>query len=682
MYRFKTVVISMLLGSAAFLTVLGLSLLRDVEASMRSSIIESVSGHLQIYSSKAKDELALFGSMIMGRSEVGTLPDFAPIRDEVLQNSNVKSFVPMGIDMSMLGRGNELDESIEALRAALKSGEPVNIQDKKDHLRFQFAQLRREHIEKRKIYQNKKDLDEQDAALSVVESKDYLESLTLQDEAKIQFLETKIAPLSGEKTPVYLMYMGTDIGLYRKNFSKFKLLEGEELPEGQRGILLSHKIRETQLKNMVARIFDRLNKRVIKNGIPIAGDPESTRDVSDLQRQYSQILVQLDRKEAEEISRKLTEFGIAPVEAEKDLITALTGQLKSFLVVNDESFAKRFKWFYDNIAPLMKLYELSPGETIVLKSYTRSGYLKSLPIKVYGVYTFAGLEDSDIAGAANIIDLLSFRELYGQMTESSRKELDEMNAKVGIREVNADDAESQLFGEQAPQNIESKSLLNESAAPVAEVLNVKQVISNQFELSEVSRGLALNAAIILKDPSKLQETRKKLEKDLKAKGYEVQVIDWQQASGFTGQFVNIVRMALLFVIIVIFAVSLVIINNSIIVETFNRIREIGTMRAMGAQKTFVLGLFLAETGLTGFFGSLIGTAFAVALLMILGQSGIPAVNDVVTFLFSGSRLYPTFDLSLAVGAPLVVTLIATLTSVYAARHAAQIKPAEAMQEKE
>jgi ABC-type antimicrobial peptide transport system permease subunit len=460
------------------------------------------------------------------------------------------------------------------------------------------------------------------------------------------------------------------------------------LPEGHRGILLSRKFREDLLKNLVARLFDKLNKRITKSAMTIADDAENKRIALDLTKQYSQIIAYLDRQEAAGLVEDLEAFGIKAAESDEvsnsdstGLITRLTSQLKVFLAVDDQNFADRYKWFYEHIAPRIKLYEISPGETITLRSYTRSGYIKSVPLKVFGVYSFEGLEDSDLAGAMNIIDLISFRELYGQMNESSRKELDDMRASVGIKDVSAADAEAALFGDAAPP-VESSSAQPVTETTTESTLTVKPVIADRFDPIEAQSGLALNAAIRLKNPALLTETIERLQAVFTEKSFDLRVIDWQTAAGIAGQFVVIVRIALLVSLAVIFLVALVIINNSIVVGTLNRTREIGTMRAIGAQKSFVVGLFLGETAITGFLGAVVGAVFAGGLLAILSAKGIPAPNDIVTFLFSGPRLFPLIRWPMVLGIPLVVTLIATVASIYAARHAAQIQPAEAMQEKE
>lgn len=677
LYRLKSIVIASLLGIGSFISIVGLSLLRDVEGTMQDSIIGSVAGHLQMYSNKAKDDLAIFGSTFMGRQDIGVLEDVAIYREAVLAHPAVEAVIPMGIDMGILGRGNEMDDGLDALRAALKSQDSVIVEERMEQLKFQLEQLGRELKERRRIAQDQEELIKESNDLTRAGEAEFLAQVAQGQEDALQFLETKIAPMSGEKLPIYLMYLGTDIALFKENFPKFHVVKGEALPPGQRGILLSNKIREDQLKNIAARLFDKLHKRTVKLRIPIEDDPENQRLVQDLPRQYGQIMAYLDRSEATDLHERLLALGIRG-EGE-NLIAQLALQIKQFLTVDDTNFKERHAWFYAHVAPKIKLYEISPGETILLRSYTKSGYIKSLPLKVYGVYSFQGLEDSEIAGVMNIIDLVSLRELYGQMTETSLKELQEMRAQVGIKEVAAENAEDALFGEAASATVE-----NRIAAPVGgqETIQIKPVIPDVFDLSEVTQGLALNAAIKLKDASQLDTVKEQIEANLKSKGLDIKIVDWKQATGIIGQFVVGVRLILIFALVVIFIVTLVIINNSIIVGTLNRIREIGTMRAIGAQKSFVVGMFLAETAITGLIGSLIGTALAVGLLVWLGAEGIPSKNDIVTFFFSGPRLYPQLHPAIIIASPLFVTAIATLASVYAARHAAHVTPAEAMQEKE
>jgi len=104
-----------------------------------------------------------------------------------------------------------------------------------------------------------------------------------------------------------------------------------------------------------------------------------------------------------------------------------------------------------------------------------------------------------------------------------------------------------------------------------------------FPTDEVERGVVLNAAVILKDsnPKKLRETMTAIEAQGKQDGLTLKAIDWQAAAGLIGQFIGVARMVLYVAILIIFLIALVIINNALVMATLERVREIGTLRAIG-----------------------------------------------------------------------------------------------------
>lgn len=660
-----------ILTFGAFLMVFGLSLLHNVEKSMKDGIIHSVAGHIQVYSKKAKDSLALFGSTFMGKEDLGNIDDFAELRKLLVEDPNVQEVVPMGFDMAMLGRGNDADDLFDSLRAALKNKDSSDIQEKIAGVRFYIANLKKEVLEQQKILSAQEHIEKSLNHIREVENEEFWKNFSIQDEEKLQFLETKIAPISGEKPFVYLRYLGTNPQLFTKTFDKFKIVSGEMIPEGRRGILLSHKFSEDFLKMNCARKFDSLHRKV-KNGLKIADDPELKRFASQLALQHRPILMRLSKASSDALEKELTEY------LKGDPNTSLLDMLKQFLAVDDTNFESRYEFFYKNIAPKLKLYEIAAGENIVLRSYTKTGYLKSVPLKVYGVYSFDGLEDSDIAGVFNIMDLVSFRELFGQMTEESLKETEQIKAAMNLKNVDSSNADDAFFGEDAVIETSQKEDKHVDVKPIR--IESKKGITDSYDLESLQKGLLINAAVILKDGSKLEQTLKAMQARLSDKS--LKIVDWKEASGTVGQFVDIIRYVLLFGIGIILLVALVIINNSFMVATFERSLEIGTMRALGAQKEFVAGLFFTEAVCLSLLASTFGSLIAYALLTWLHGVGIPAMHDVITFLFSGPRLYPTLELRFFIIGPVVVTLLAGISSLYPAWFAANIPPAQAMQEKE
>jgi hypothetical protein len=115
--------------------------------------------------------------------------------------------------------------------------------------------------------------------------------------------------------------------------------------------------------------------------------------------------------------------------------TEIVPLLQDFMRVTDENFDARFKLFYDVIGPRVQLYPFKVGDTISLSSFTKSGYVRSVNVKVWGTYEFEGLESSDLAGGLSLVDMVTFRELYGQRTAEFDAELQQMRASVAAKEV-------------------------------------------------------------------------------------------------------------------------------------------------------------------------------------------------------------------------------------------------------
>src|SRR5690606_28851612 len=114
-----------------------------------------------------------------------------------------------------------------------------------------------------------------------------------------------------------------------------------------------------------------------------------------------------------------------------------------------------------------------------------------------------------------------------------------------------------------------------------------------------------------------------------------------------------------------------------------RVGEIGTMRAIGARRRFVLALFLIETVVLAVLAGLVGAAAAVGLVALLGNVGIPASgNDALIFLFGGPVLYPDPAWANLVIGLAAITSISLVSTLYPARIAARIAPVVAMQSRE
>lgn len=120
------------------------------------------------------------------------------------------------------------------------------------------------------------------------------------------------------------------------------------------------------------------------------------------------------------------------------------------------------------------------------------------------------------------------------------------------------------------------------------------------------------------------------------------------------------------------AVSSLGILNTLVMAVYERTREIGVMKAIGATKRDIAILFTIEAGLIGFFGGSIGILFGYSLSEVLNFIGHKTVLSSFETL-DISNISPLLLLSL-----LISTVVATLAGIYPAMRAARLNPIAAL----
>ncbi|HEX7623058.1 MAG TPA: FtsX-like permease family protein, partial [Anaeromyxobacteraceae bacterium] len=642
----KTFIVGGIILVGAVLVVVGSSLLDTVDRGMRGSIQGSLAGNLQVYDARSKDDLALYGGMT-GESQLEVIPDFAALKAVLEQVPNVKDVVPMGIDQAMVSTGNELDVALEKLRGDVRRREAGDASAErtqqyeahKAHVRRMAELLQAELRGARAIADEKllRDRAAEWADLGRATTAAFWAGFDRDPLANLEFLENRIAPQSLSNGFTFIRYAGTDLDAYQRGFDRMRIVEGSPVPKGQRGILLGKLYAEDWLKLKTARRLDRIRDALHVQKKRIAEDEELARWVKENQTATRDILMQLDPIQAEEAARRLRA-------ALRSSETDLHGLLVELLTTDDRNFDERYAIFYRDLAPLLQLYMVKVGDTITIKAPSKSGYMSSVNVKVYGFAEFRGLEKSALAGIMSLMDLVSWRDLYGYVTAEKAEEIREIQRGAGARDLRRDEAEAALFGEAAPAAAatgRAERIEDPVLAGVAQRKADAALFSRVYSQDEIDRGVALNAAVTLHDPSRLRQSMKDVKGALARAGMDMKVVDWQQASGLVGQFVSLARIVLYTAVFIIFAVALVIINNAMVMATLQRVKEIGTVRAIGAQKRFVLAMLLLETGVVGLAFGAVGSALGACIVwLIRARGGIPATNDQLYFFYSGPSLVP------------------------------------------
>jgi len=192
----------------------------------------------------------------------------------------------------------------------------------------------------------------------------------------------------------------------------------------------------------------------------------------------------------------------------------------------------------------------------------------------------------------------------------------------------------------------------------------------ELEISEV--------AVRIKDFSKLNDVSDRLEGLLAPnqgkQGKPVfDVRTWEKLSPFYNV-AKMIDIMTVFIKLMLIAIVLVSIMNVMIMAVFERIREIGTIAAIGTMPEKILSLFLIEGFSLGVVGVVVGN--------LLAFFGIFIINTIkITFNFgrqSGFILAPSLKIGDILFVSAVVILVSVLAALQPAFKAARMEPVEAL----
>ena len=202
-------------------------------------------------------------------------------------------------------------------------------------------------------------------------------------------------------------------------------------------------------------------------------------------------------------------------------------------------------------------------------------------------------------------------------------------------------------------------------------------ISDARELLRMDKHEVMEIAVRLKSIDALDAVSKRLTASLdeiqnKEGKPATEVHLWSDLSPFA----NIVRMIdlmTLFIRIMLIAIVLVSVMNVMLMAVYERIREIGTLAAIGTQPGKLMAIFLSEGLLLGLAGALAGIGLSYAVVAYLN------INPLV-FNFGREQitLHPALQLIEVGGVLALAVVVSALASLQPAWRAARMDPIQAL----
>ncbi|MBL4868683.1 MAG: FtsX-like permease family protein [Pseudomonadales bacterium] len=686
-HRVKSIVVGTIILFGVFLLVVADALLESINNAMESSITSSITGHLQVYDKNAEDKLSLMG--IIGnrgaKPSLGKIANFAAVRDILASHPNVSAVVPMGTDSTIVYQGNRVDKTLASLRLALKQGDDSEQRNQIEKLLMLVGKLEEQYRLTIDVSNNQEKFHAAIEDLQTVQGVSFWRSFDEDQESALQFLDTRIAPLVSEANPIFLEFLATDIVRFKEAFYRFKLVEGQMLPDGARGIMINHTQYEEYLKDRIARMFDVIYVALNTENRAIKTDLELQYYIRRRAKEYQLWLLSLDAQSSEKMKTELVDLlNTSPQMANNNNLEFF---IQQFLNLTDENFDRHYRFFYDRIAPMIQLYQINIGDLIPLQNL---GPGSSLKAKFYGTFQFEGVEDSGFSGIYNLIDLMSFRDLYGFMTEEKKWEMLQLKKEFSTVEFDRTAVEDALFGDTSWSSLNDvngddfsdEHQDNEFELEQGVLVNTQDrlqtLIEARYTRDQLDRGPVLSAAIVLKNPKLLQQTENEINQLIIDKKLPLQVIDWQTAAGFVGQMIQVMQIVLFTFIVFVFCISMVVVNNAMLLATMQRYTEIGTLRAIGAGRGIILGMFFIESLMLTIIAGGIGGLLGFLLVQYLGTIGIPAPTYEFKFLFGGELLFPQIDRDNIYMGPIVIIAVSVVATLYPALLATRVPPVVAL----
>jgi len=310
--------------------------------------------------------------------------------------------------------------------------------------------------------------------------------------------------------------------------------------------------------------------------------------------------------------------------------------------------------------------DLAIGDMVGFTVFSDAGFtIRSVPLR--GVFSYA--TRSAASDKISLVDVETARSLNGYIVGSNDKDQD--GAAPAAIAGSVDDLFSSGSGDSA------------AVGGALDLASVERTLGDTRARAEAVRTVAgaWNFILVRADGERsLARLRGAIAKTLGSGGFEARVLDWRSTAGSQAQLVYLLRVIFNVGIVILAFAAVVIIMNSLVISVLERSGEIGMMRAIGATRSYVCRLFVAETLSITMAGAAAGLILGCASVLALSLAGIRLANPLLVTMFGASVLRPSIG-ALDALAYLGAALAAGATAwIYPVRLVLRSQPVQAMAE--
>jgi putative ABC transport system permease protein len=153
---------------------------------------------------------------------------------------------------------------------------------------------------------------------------------------------------------------------------------------------------------------------------------------------------------------------------------------------------------------------------------------------------------------------------------------------------------------------------------------------------------------------------------------------WLGSAGLNAELLFLIKTVFEIGIGILAVVIVLVLTNGLAFSVMEQSKEIGTMRSMGAQRSFVQRLYSLESLFLVLSGAAAGSALAAAVLRAIGKDGIPIGNSYLVMLFGGTAVRPEMSLATLIWTLAFMCVIALVSAAYPITLASRASLAQSM----
>ncbi|MBX9738316.1 MAG: FtsX-like permease family protein [Phycisphaerales bacterium] len=207
-------------------------------------------------------------------------------------------------------------------------------------------------------------------------------------------------------------------------------------------------------------------------------------------------------------------------------------------------------------------------------------------------------------------------------------------------------------------------------------------IDDARELLRMTSAEVSEIAIRLKAPEAAEQTADALRQTLGAvrgkkkdggAGMGLEVHPWQMLTPFNN-IAKMIDMMTLFIKIMLVSIVLISVMNVMVMAVYERIREIGTISAIGTPPRRVLSLFVAEGLILGVLGAVLGTALSVGAILAINAAQFTYDFGQQQGIVMSATIAPQDVLTISI----MAILVAVVASLQPAWKASRMDPVQAL----